>query len=77
MENENPEFIKCINCGKYINRENSMNEKFCSEDCARHYSVCEVCGRYFIKTEGFDETTCTKACSVKYKLKKNSVLEKE
>ncbi len=44
---ENAEYIRCRNCGSYIEKNQSISGVFCSEKCAEVFTRCPNCGSFF------------------------------
>lgn len=63
-------YINCQTCGRYIRKDEALNDSFCSIICSENYTRCEVCGNYFLKNEGFGKNICSQACAVQYKIAK-------
>ncbi len=40
-------YIRCRNCGKYMEENQSIAKLYCSEACAETYSRCPNCGGVF------------------------------
>jgi len=57
-----PSFIRCRNCGKYIQAENAVLEAYCSLKCTIRYTACINCGSYFQKTGQKSELFCSNEC---------------
>ncbi|MFO7850782.1 MAG: hypothetical protein R6V67_12580 [Spirochaetia bacterium] len=55
-------FIRCKTCGRYIEKDKSYNEQFCSADCSRRFAKCKNCGSYFFLANSEYEEFCSKEC---------------
>jgi endogenous inhibitor of DNA gyrase (YacG/DUF329 family) len=51
MSKNEPVYIKCRNCGIYIEENQSLNKLYCSEKCAHTFTRCPNCGNFFPDTE--------------------------
>ena len=63
MKDETASYIRCRNCGKHIEENQSINKIYCSEECAGSFTRCPNCGKFFpeINKErhsGFCSTEC-------------------
>ena len=67
MKEDNAVYIRCRNCGKYVEENQSINRIFCSPECTEAYLRCPNCGRFFLKSEdsGFGEY-CSIECKTLY-----------
>ncbi len=47
MTEDNVSYIRCRNCGRYIEKNQSISEIYCSETCAGTFTRCPNCGKFF------------------------------
>ncbi len=48
---EHPEYGRCVNCGRWIDKESRIGDRFCSLQCAERYRRCPGCGAYYSAAE--------------------------
>jgi hypothetical protein len=66
MSDITPAFLKCSNCGRVFNLEESGKGSMCSNACAERYSRCVNCGKYFLQGTGHSNELCSSDCSIVY-----------
>ncbi|MDC7225544.1 MAG: hypothetical protein PQJ61_02130 [Spirochaetales bacterium] len=67
MTDETAKYIRCRNCGKHVEKNQSIAEIFCSEECAETFTRCPNCGKFFpaVNKERF-EGFCSNECKTVY-----------
>ena len=66
MSAEVEEYIRCYNCGKWIDETNAVAEFYCSGECTEQYERCFTCGRFFSKAKGIKSGICSESCGREY-----------
>ncbi len=61
-------YVRCGNCGAYLQSEGLVGNRYCSEACAEQFRACENCGTYFRVGTGYGDRFCCGACSIHYKI---------
>ena len=64
-------YIKCLNCGKYINVSDAYKNKYCTLACSSNFSKCSNCGSFYLKIKGYSNKYCTIECAKKIESSKN------
>ena len=62
-ENDN-NYSRCPNCGKYFINTEAENKTFCSNECLYFYKTCIVCGSYFIASRTDNKIYCSEICGI-------------
>lgn len=47
MKENHVSYIRCRNCGKYVEKNQSVGTVYCSEKCAGTFTRCPNCGKFF------------------------------
>ena len=60
-------YMRCRNCGRYIEKNQSVGELYCSEQCAQLFTRCKNCGNFFqIKKNNRQSVFCSLECKAEY-----------
>lgn len=51
MKEYDSKYIRCRTCGRYIDENQSINNIYCSEQCANIFTRCRNCGNFFLATD--------------------------
>jgi rRNA maturation protein Nop10 len=51
-------YRRCVTCGRWIEEESRIADRFCSKPCAERYRRCGNCGGYSLRTAGGEEREC-------------------
>ena len=63
---EIPVYIRCRNCGRYMEEPAAVLHYYCSEECSVQFTRCGNCGSYFPKKESDTGEYCSNECMVRY-----------
>lgn len=63
---EVPTYIRCRNCGSYVEEAEAVMKYYCSEECATLFTRCMNCGAYFVKSQSGSDTFCSEECMARY-----------
>ncbi|MBI9108254.1 MAG: hypothetical protein JEZ04_16010 [Spirochaetales bacterium] len=67
MENNDPNYIRCRTCGKYVEENQSIKKIYCSNECTHTFTRCPNCGNFFLITEkNRDNKFCSVECEAVY-----------
>jgi hypothetical protein len=59
-------FLRCRNCGVYFDRNETVQEYYCSEVCAQQFGRCSTCGGFFDRADAEYEYFCSEECREAY-----------
>lgn len=63
---EVPVYIRCRNCGRYVEESAAVMKYYCSPECSTRFTRCRNCGKFFIAGESGSDTFCSEECMVQY-----------
>ncbi|MDC7126608.1 MAG: hypothetical protein PQJ46_13635 [Spirochaetales bacterium] len=67
MTEDKISYIRCRTCGKYIEKNLSINGIYCSEACTNTFTRCPNCGKFFpANDEKLFNGFCSEDCSTLY-----------
>ena len=59
-------YVRCRNCGRFVETPEVHLQYFCSEECAVRYSECVVCGKHFRRPAEGEVVYCSSECAAVY-----------